>query len=350
MLDASQAYLKGRLGPKHTVAWGDVIFGGSEWLFLGALTPIVYYLASRFPLRRETALRTLAIHAVGSLVLCVGWASAGVALQYELGWFGPKASMPQQLANWMLTSLPYSVFMYFAVLGCVYAFTYFAEARAREAHAARLSSQLAESRLNALRMQLNPHFLFNSLNAIGVLVRDQQTAAASRMIELLADVLQTVLRADSRHEIPLGDEIRFVEQYLAIEQVRFSDRLRVAWSVDASVRSALVPGFILQPLVENALRHGIAKRSEPGTIEIAAHREGDSLVLSVTDDGPGVPASPNEAGVGLTNTRERILTMYGPVASLVLDSRHRVGTVATIRLPYREEASAALASAEPAHA
>src|SRR5262249_8504411 len=157
----------------------------------------------------------------------------------------------QEWMSWTLTTIPWSVFMYFALLGSVYAFTYFVEAREREAQAARLSAQLAEARLGALRMQLNPHFLLNSLNAVGVLVRDQNTRAASRMIELLGDVLQTVLRTDERHEIPLADELRFLEQYLAIEQVRFSDRLRVTWSI-GDVRSAMVPGFVLQPLVENA--------------------------------------------------------------------------------------------------
>jgi LytS/YehU family sensor histidine kinase len=121
--------------------------------------------------------------------------------------------------------------MYFAVLGCVYAFSYFIEAREREAHALRLAAQLAEARLEALRMQLNPHFLFNSLNAIAVLVRDQNTAAASRVLELLGDILRRVLRSEQSHEIELGEELRFVEEYLAIEQVRFSDRLRVQWSI-----------------------------------------------------------------------------------------------------------------------
>ena len=168
---------------------------------------------------------------------------------------------------------------------------YFTEAREREAQSARLSAQLAEARLGALRMQLNPHFLFNSLNAIGVLVRDQNTAAASRMLELLGDVLHSVLRSDVRHEIPLGEEIQFLEQYLAIEQVRFSDRCKCRWSIDDRVRSAPVPEFILQPLVENALRHGVAKRSDVGTIDVAARVDGDTLVLSVTDNGPGLPHS-----------------------------------------------------------
>jgi LytS/YehU family sensor histidine kinase len=218
---------------------------------------------------------------------------------------------------------------------------YFTEAREREAQSARLAAQLAEARLGALRMQLNPHFLFNSLNAIGVLVRDQNTATASRMLELLGDVLHSVLRSDARHEIPLAEEIQFLEQYLAIEQVRFSDRLRVSWSIDDRLRSAPVPGFILQPLVENALRHGVAKRSDLGTIDVGARLEGPTLVLTVTDNGPGpAPSEVSGAGVGLANTRERLRTMYGEDASLTLESRAAGGAIATIRLPYRGSSNA----------
>jgi two-component system, LytTR family, sensor kinase len=220
------------------------------------------------------------------------------------------------------------------VLGCVHAFTFFVEAREREAQAARLSAQLAEARLGALRMQLNPHFLFNSLNAITVLVRDADTKSAVGMLERLGDVLRQVLRTDQPHEITLDQELHFLEQYLAIEQVRFSDRLRPRFTIDDALRDAAVPSFIMQPLVENALRHGIAKRTDAGDVEIGARRDGDSLVLWVRDDGPG-PSPSHREGVGLTNVRERLATQHGTAASLTLTSSESGGTVATIRLPYR---------------
>jgi signal transduction histidine kinase len=341
VLDAFQTYMQGKLGNSpRGASWGNIIFSGTEWIFLGALTPITYQLAKRFPIRRETLRRTLVVHVIGALILCVGWATAGVALRYALGMV-PAAALAGNLASWLLTSLPWSVFMYFALLGSIYSFTYFTEAREREAQSARLTAQLAEARLGALRMQLNPHFLFNSLNAIGVLVRDQHTAAASRMLELLGDVLHSVLRSDARHEIPLSEEIQFLEQYLAIEQVRFSDRLRVSWSIDERLRSAAIPGLILQPLVENALRHGIAKRSDVGSIEVRAQLDGDRVVLSVTDNGPGITQADGETeGVGLANTRERLRTMYGDSAALTLEPRSGGGTVATIRLPHRETTDA----------
>jgi LytS/YehU family sensor histidine kinase len=228
--------------------------------------------------------------------------------------------------------------MYFTVLGCVYAFTYHREARERESQRARLAAQLAEARLSALRMQLHPHFLFNSLNAITVLVRDENTRDASRMLELLSGVLRQVLQSEKKQEVTLDDELRFIEQYLAIEQVRFSDRLRLQWSIDAALRDALVPSFILQPLVENAVRHGIAKRSEAGLIEITARQSAENLILTVRDDGPGYRPD-STAGVGIANTRARLETLFGDRAQLDVRDAEGGGTIATLSLPLRRGAA-----------
>ena len=230
--------------------------------------------------------------------------------------------------------------MYFTTLGCVHAFAYFVEAKEREAQTARLAAQVAEARLGALRMQLHPHFLFNSLNAITVLVRDRDTLAAGRMLDLLSDVLHQVLRSDQAHEVSLADELRFLERYLAIEQVRFSDRLAVRFDVDEALLDAAVPEFLLQPLVENALRHGIAQRADAGAVEVSARRDGDTLVLSVTDNGPGPDADRrdvNRTGLGLANMRERLTTLYGARAQLELHARPgpERGTIATIMIPFR---------------
>jgi LytS/YehU family sensor histidine kinase len=271
----------------------------------------------------------------------VGWASLGILLGLVLHRYPAQGNLSADYLNWILTSVPWSVFMYFTVLGCVHAFSYFVEAREREAHASRLAAQLAEARLGALRMQLNPHFLFNSLNAIAVLVRDQNTRDASRMLELLGGVLRQVLHGEKRQEITLEDELRFIEKYLAIEQVRFSDRMHVRWAIDPLLNDALVPEFILQPLVENAIRHGVAKRSESGTVQVTASVDAETLVLSVQDDGPGIdPASTDVAGVGLANTRERLATLFGGAASLELRRAERGGTIATIRLPLRRRVRA----------
>jgi two-component sensor histidine kinase len=333
VLDGIQTYLQGRIGA-YDAGWRNIGWSFGEWVFLGALTPITFYLGTRYPLRRPIPPRNLLVHLGGALVLCIGWAAAGHTMRIVLGMYSPNSDRTRQLASWLLTSLPWSVFMYFAVLGCVHAFAFFVEARDREAQAARLSAQLAEARLGALRMQLNPHFLFNSLNAITVLVRDADTKSAVRMLERLGDVLRQVLRTDQTHEITLDQELNFLEQYLAIEQVRFSDRLRPRFTIDDTLRDAAVPSFIMQPLVENALRHGIAKRTDAGDLEIGARREDDLLVLWVRDDGPG-PSAEMREGVGLTNVRERLATQYGNAASLALASSETGGTLATIRIPYR---------------
>ncbi|HEY7237514.1 MAG TPA: histidine kinase [Gemmatimonadaceae bacterium] len=334
-LSALDSYFQTRLAGQPRVSWPNLLRSSSEWLFLAALTPIVIVLARRVPLRRDRIGRLLITHTVGALLLCVGWATLGILLGLALHTFPYMGHFGRDYLSWILTSVPWSVVMYFAFLGCVYAFTYFAEAREREAQQAKLSAQLAEARLGALRMQLNPHFLFNSLNALAVLVRDQKTRDASRMLELLGAVLRQVLQGETRHEVTLAEELRFIEQYLAIEQVRFSDRLQLRWSIDPTLGDARVPEFILQPLVENAIRHGIAKRSEPGTIEVSASTEEGNLVLRVSDDGPGYRPAQSETGVGLSNIRARLETLFGAAGRLELRGGESGGTIATVRFPLR---------------
>jgi LytS/YehU family sensor histidine kinase len=191
-------------------------------------------------------------------------------------------------------------------------------------------------------MQLHPHFLFNSLNAITVLVRDRDTVAAGRMLDLLSDVLRQVLRSEQAHEVSLADELRFLERYLAIEQVRFSDRLTVRFDVEDTLLDAAVPEFLLQPLVENALRHGIAQRADAGAVEVSARRDDDTLVLSVTDNGPGPHAGHRDGngnGLGLANMRERLTNLYGSRAQLELRAAPQGGTVATVTIPFRRMAA-----------
>src|SRR5260370_21311339 len=285
-LSAFTSYLNSRFS-RGNADWGAVLFAGVSWLFFGALTPIIYVLAQRYPLRRAVIVRAVLAHLTGALVLCIGWTSMSVMLAVLLSRRPPQESLVLYYHSWILTNLPWSVFFYFTMLGCVYAFTYYREARERESQQSRLAAQLAEAKLGALRMQLNPHFLFNSLNAITVLVRDQNTRDASRMLELLSGVLRQVLQSEKRQEVTLDEELRFIEKYLAIEQVRFSDRLQVLWSIDPNLRDVLVPEFILQPLVENAVRHGVSKRSGAGLIEIIGRESHGDLLLSVRGDRAG---------------------------------------------------------------
>jgi two-component system LytT family sensor kinase len=326
------SYAQGRLAGRPPRP-RSLIFEGGDWLVYAALTPIVFWLARRYPLATGTLTRRIPLHLGAAIVLCVAWAGGGVLLSWSL--FG-QAPYGGSMLGWLFTSLPFGIPVYFAVLGVEHATFYFIESRERERHAAQLAAQLAEARLGALRMQLQPHFLFNTLNAITVVVRDGDTRVATKMLEQLGDMLRRVTRADRPWQVTLAEELEFLRQYLDIEQVRFPDRLRPAFVVDDALLAAAVPEFVLQPLVENAIRHGVARRTATSRLVIAARREGDNLELSVTDEGPepdGTPAAPGE-GVGLSNTRERLATMYGPRGRLDLTRTPSGGTRATIHVPF----------------
>ena len=341
ILDGVTSYAQARLA-NRVPGWQEIFWQSNEWLILGALTPIAYYLAQRYPLRPPIRARNFLAHTGGALLLCIGWASAGASLRWVLDIAPTGVSKGQQMASWFLTTIPWGTFMYFTTLGCIHAFGYFIEAKEREAQTARLAAQVAESRLGALRTQLHPHFLFNSLNAITVLVRDKDTTAAARMLDLLSDVLRQVLKSDQAHVVSLAEELAFLERYLAIEQIRFSDRLQVRFNVDESLQDAAVPVFILQPLVENALRHGIAKRADGGVVEVSARRDGESLILTIADNGRGLNRASVEPtagnGLGLANIRERLTTLYGAAARLDLRPAAQPpgGTLAEVIMPYGE--------------
>lgn len=234
-------YMQARLDAAPAPGLGELAWRGGDWLIYGALTPIVFLIARRLPLRRGVLARHVTLHFLISLVFCAAWAGAGVLLRRLLVAGPAGAATMSFMVSWFFVTLPYGVAVYFSVLGIEHATYYFGAVRERETQAARLTAQLAEARLGALRMQLHPHFLFNSLNAIGVLVRDQETVAAARMVELLSNVLRQVLNASHVQETTLAEELTFVRNYLAIEQVRFADRLRVTVDVEPALLSGMVP-------------------------------------------------------------------------------------------------------------
>jgi two-component system LytT family sensor kinase len=320
--------------------WRWVMFDFFDWLAYALLTPFVFRASRRYPLERPHVSRNIGVHVMGALLMCAAWASLGTVLRLAI--FHPATeAMPQGAllwyVGWISTTLPFGFGVYFALVGIQHAMAYLAKARERETQAARLAAQLSEARLGALRMQLRPHFLFNSLNAITVLVRDGDMGAASRMLELLSEILRQVLRTGEGHETSLSEELEFVERYLAIEQVRFSDRLQVRFDVPRELSRAAVPRFLLQPLVENALRHGVARLPGVGLLDITAKHDGDNLVLTVRDNGPGLglPAKP-ATGVGLANTRARLFELYGEAGSLNVANAPGGGVMAVVRLPYHE--------------
>ena len=305
-----------------------MVFEAGDWFLCAALTPLVFSLGRRFPLTRATLARRLPLHFGFSLLYCVVWASLGIVFGSVLQGrpWTPFGSSWGGWVGWILTTLPFGVAVYFAMLGVDHAIYWFVDA-------ARLQAQLADARMSALRMQLQPHFLLNSLNAITVIVRDRDTATATRMLEQLGDMLRRVMRPGRTPEVTLREELAFVRQYLAIEEIRFSDRLRIAYETDESLLDCAVPEFILQQLVENALRHGVARKEGTVAVTIGARREGEEVILSVTDDGPG--PGPHAEGVGLSNTRERLATLYGDRARVELAAAPGGGARALVRLPRR---------------
>jgi two-component system, LytTR family, sensor kinase len=330
----------------------DLLWEGGDWLLYAFLTPGVFAVSRRWPLARPHLPRRVLLHLAISLFFCVAWASCGQILRLVLGLvfdlntvhaamqagavqFWRKAGV--DWLSWIFTTLPFGVAVYLCVVGIEHAIRYFVEAREREVQVARLSEQLAGARFAALQAQVNPHFLFNTLNTIAVFIRDNDRHAAVRIVEQLSDVLRTTLSSHRANEVTLSEELELVRQYVAIEQARFSDRLRPEFRIDNSLLSAAVPSFALQHLVENAIRHGIARSPEAGHVSIVARRDRDTLELSVIDDGPGIDAdATSPQGHGIENTRERLRALYGEDASLEIFEGGEGGTIARLSVPYRE--------------
>lgn len=337
VLTLMQQYLLATLNGRP-VHWQDMLFYVADWLAIGLLTPLAFHLGQQWPIR-GLQWRTFAVHIAGVITFAVAWALLAMLFGLMLHRYPAERPYLRSFGRWFFYIAPLALIVYVGVLGCGYAYSYAREARDRAAHAARLTAQLAEARLDALRMQLNPHFLFNSLNTVAVLVREHNFSDAGRMLDLLAGVLRQVLLTDRPHEVPFENELDFLTQYLAIEQVRFSDRLTVHWLIQPEARAALVPDFIMQPMVENAIKHGVTKRAQGGTITVAAAIAGAHLELSVADDGTGIDESASRIeGVGLTNTRERLRALYGEAASIAIETSE-AGTKVQLRLPFRQRPS-----------
>jgi len=353
--EAVQRRLNGETWKLH-----DLLFaGGGGWLVCGLLAPGVLAVSKRWPIAGPRLMRRLAVH-FGFWLLF--WAAAGIAYQGVLAFLiNPHATQGASTAGemfqmlsirvmtWTVSTLPAGAAVYVSSVAIEHSMRYFLEAREREIQMARLSELVTGARLAALQSQLNPHFLFNSLNTIAVLVRDGDNAGATRVIEQLSDVLRHTLGRTRASEVALDDELELVRQYLAVEQVRFSDRLRPAFDIDPGVLSAAVPSFAVQHLVENALRHGIARRTDAGRLVVTARLAGGTLELLIEDDGEGLaPGTAEAKGHGLENTRERLRSLYGDRASLTIEAAgeqapavgrgigQRRGTVARLRIPYRE--------------
>jgi len=362
-------------GPWHPVIpFAYELVGIANAYMWCALTPLLIILTRQFSIERSTWKSWTMFAALG-LGVGIGVDIATTWLRARLFYPAVAFSVIDFANSWVHTRLLYpsapisaemvgraqvrrlwfmnEFIVYVAVLAAGFARNFFYRYRARvqeavrlQAQAAQLSAQLADARLAALRTQLNPHFLFNTLHAVSALV-ERDPRGVRRMIARLSELLRTSLDEADEPEVALTRELSFIERYLDIIEIRFQGHLQVALHADADVRDALVPNLILQPLVENAIKHGISKLAEGGHIEVEAHRSGERLVLRVRDNGPGTEGLPAPEGVGLRNTRARLAAMYGTEQSLMLHPAEGGGLVAEVSLPYHTSSDLRTAAVTP---
>ncbi|RZK99456.1 MAG: hypothetical protein EOO62_24805, partial [Hymenobacter sp.] len=309
--------------------WRTVLLGPLIYGLLGTLlTPVVFQLATRFNLTAGRArwLPYLLVHAAASVGLTIIYRGLYVGALYLAG-------APSGPVLWaaVLSSVNVWILIYWLLLFVAYALDYHDKWQRRNLDAVRLEMQLVQAQLLALKQQLNPHFLFNTLNAIATLIGDEPQKA-QRMTAKLGEFLRMVLDHTESQQVPLAQELHFIELYLEMEQVRFSDRLAVTYQIAPAALSALIPHLLLQPLVENAVRHGLSAGGQ-GRLHIQADRRDGQLVLEVRDSGPG-PAPAGPWGVGLTNSEQRLRALYGDRYVLALRPAPGQGTSVHLELPF----------------
>jgi two-component system, LytTR family, sensor kinase len=284
------AYLGSQYAPRPMTLRQALILSLSEWYVWAALAPLIVWLARRFPIERPRLFRGLVIHASAALILAIFKVGLDIWVIQLLGWNPNRTMTSFRLHPNLLT--------YAAIVGATHALEYYRRYRERELRASRLETELAQAQLQALKMQLHPHFLFNTLQ-----------------------------------EVRLKQELEFLERYLEIQQTRFADRLKIEVDIDPTTLDARVPNLILQPLVENSIRHGIAAREASGRIEVRAGREGEMLRLEVYDNGPGLVSDSRE-GVGLANTRARLEQLYGERHYFGMGNSPAGGSLVTVKIPF----------------
>lgn len=326
------------------VASGLLTMSFVEYSIWAVLTVPIFMLAHRFTVTAETGRRRIVLFMALGLVIAI--LVDTVLAQVRPHVLPPPSRFrqpPSLFGNLLRFQFLYDYMVYLAVFAAALARDYFLRYQARlaetthlQAQAARLEAQLADARLTALRSQLNPHFLFNTLNAISSLV-ERDARGVRKMIARLGELLRHTLEETESQEIVLERELELLRRYLDIMEVRFQGKLEATITADEDVKRALVPNLILQPLVENALKHGVSASDGSGRVEVSAVRSGDQVVLTVRDHGPGPGEAENDNGVGLTNTIARLDQLYKARQRFSLKPAPDGGSVAEIRLPYHED-------------
>ena len=334
-----------RLMRQEPIPWGELLASWLVGMYVwAALTPLVLWFGERWPIERSTWKRRVLVHVACSVSVALLQLVLETFISVTLGLISAPVGRSFSRLFQFLAAFGFhgNVLAYWAILGIQAGWHYYMryQERAQEAlrleiTSAELKTELVRAQLGALKAQIQPHFLFNTLNAVVALVRQQKGREAEETLARLSDLLRWALTDVQTQEVSLRRELEHVQIYLAIEEVRFPDRLRVELAIEPSTLDAAVPHLGLQPIVENAIRHGLERSAAAGRLRIGALQCGDALEVTVADDGPGFPAGHEAKGIGLANTRERLRRLYGDRATLTTANRPGGGGVVTMRLPFQ---------------
>ena len=321
----------------------------ARWYIWVALTPFIFAAARRWQLGGDAGRGTRALHALALLVASVVFALLHSALSalVDIALGAARAPVPLAVTEHVGAFFVSGLVVCVAIIAVYHAIDYYRRYRSRELRASDLGAQLAQTKLQLLRMQLQPHFLFNTLNAVSSLMHED-VEAADAMLAALGGLLRAALHGDGTEEVPLRQEVELTGCYLDIMQLRFGSELSTSIAVAPDALDALVPNMLLQPLVENSVLHGIAQRHHGGRIEVRAERVDGSLVITILDDGPGIPDDWDERdslGVGLSNTRSRLRRLYGAAQRMEISNRTEGGLRLALTIPFHTASVLALPAA-----
>jgi hypothetical protein len=320
------------------ITWGQaMLYELPGWYIWALFAPAIVWLGTRVRFERDRIVFAALFHATASALFSIFQLTLETALTRALQ---PAAvggaSFTQSLRFVLETGSHFNLIAYWGVLSASYVLAFYRRTQERDLRTSQLETRLAQARLQVLEMELQPHFLFNTLNTVSALVhKDPDTA--ERMIARLGDLLRLTLDRSPQQEVTLEQELELLSRYIDIEQTRFRDRLTVNLHVEPATLGARVPRLLLQPIVENAIRHGIARRSAAGLIEGAAERRAGDLLLRIIDNGPGLRDRPLKPGIGLSNTRERLQQLYQGRQRLEWQDRPEGGLAVTVAIPFHEQ-------------
>ena len=312
-----------------------------SWLPWALATPLVLRLGRRFPPVKLRPFLTWLAHVAACAAIGLIFTAWTTWLEVLLNPYA-SPSLPAPFAHLWFDKFYNGILTFLVLYAAILTVSSVLDSRERlafqQTETARLNEQLAKAQLNALRRQIEPHFLFNTLNAVAGLVREGRNDAAVSMIAGLSDFLRRILEDPTRQQVPLGEEIEFAQKYLDIQKVRFAERLQLSVDVPRELYRAQVPSLILQPMVENAVKHGIAKRARGGAIRIAASRGNGMLTLRVCNNGPSLPADweMTRSGIGMSNVRTRLQSLYGDTFELGMRNQDAGGVEVSVSLPFKE--------------